>query len=111
MLVHGSARRPTTGRWKMDCLTGNKTTTVRNSQLHCGRGGSFIMPGGVVRIPHQDARDAAIHSRGHEESHSIFNLGGVNVGYHGISNNSYWQSKEHDDTSKSQSIGNERYNH
>ena len=92
-------------------LTGNKTTTVRNSQLHCRRGSSFIMPSGVVRIPHQDARDAAIHSCGHKESHSVFNLGRANVGYHSISNNSYWQSEEHDDTSKSQSIGNERYNY
>ena len=86
---------------KRDCLTGNKTTTVRNSQLHCRRGSSFIMPSGVVRIPHQDARDAAIHSCGHKESHSVFNLGRANVGYHGISSNSYWQSEEHDDTSKS----------
>ena len=86
-------------------LTGHKASAVGNGQLQ-GRGGRpLIMAGGVVRVPHENARNTAVHSDGHEARHSESHLGRGHIRNHRVADDRDGQGEEHNDPAKPQPVG------
>lgn len=65
----------------------------------------------VVRVPHQDAGNTAVHARGHEECHSVLGLGRLDIRNRAISGDRNRQGKQHDDPSKFQAIREKCHGH
>jgi len=53
----------------------DEAAAIGNHQLQRRRGGTLIVAGGVVCIPHQHGRDGRVQARGHQEGHAVFDLG------------------------------------
>lgn len=87
------------------CLTGDETTAICNCQLHRRCSSPFIVPRGVIRVPDQDAWDAAIHASCHEKGHAISGQGSGDIGNCRISYDCDGQYDKHEDTANPQAVG------
>ena len=69
------------------------------------------MPCAIVRVPNQDARNTGIHSRSHQEGHSVldFRMCDADIGNDGVSNDSWDQCEKHNDSTQLETIGDNGY--
>jgi hypothetical protein len=58
----------------------------------------------IIAVPHQHARHACIQSRRHQERHAVLDFWIPVHRDNCITNDTYWQGEQHDDTTKSQTI-------
>lgn len=84
--------------------TGDEATGVGHGKLERRGGGALVVAGRVVGVPHQHARDAAVHADGHEAGRGEAGARGGHVGDDGVARDGDGQGAEHDDAAEPEAV-------
>jgi hypothetical protein len=88
-----------------------KPSRICNRQLQRRCSSALVVASGVVTIPGKNARYRRIHSRSHEERHTVLYFGVRGLANNSIPDNSYRKCTQHDRSTKVEAIRQQRNSH